>query len=274
MAEDRQSIIMAWRRANVTALNTRAQETMRQAGRLSGPELHAAGNRYQAGDRIVTLAPSAGGQLVTSQRGQVIAVLADARGLTLRMDDGQIHTLGPDEIGPDRLALGYATTVHRSQGATFDTAHLFADGGGRELGYVAMSRARQTVHVHAVANNIHQAVEDLAWDWSRERRQAWAIDTGTPQDQGRHPLEVEADQQTPGKLRAVLGRARLMAERAALAAVPDRAAPALRRRAASLDRHIQLLDQRLEPWKSPFGGHPVATPAETPAPERSTGPTI
>ena len=85
------------------------------------------------------------------------------------------------QIGPDRLAHGYATTVHRSQGATFDTAHLFADGGGRELGYVAMSRARASAQVHVVADNIGQAVEDLDWDWSRERRQFWAIDTGTPE---------------------------------------------------------------------------------------------
>jgi ATP-dependent exoDNAse (exonuclease V) alpha subunit len=274
-AEGRQSTIMAWRRANVTALNSRARETMRQAGRLSGPELQVAGNSYQAGDRIVTLAPSAGGQLVTSQRGQVTAVLADAGGLTVRMDDGHIHTLGPEQIGPDQLALGYATTVHRSQGATFDTAHLFADGGGRELGYVAMSRARQTAHVHAVADNIYQAVEDLTWDWNRERRQAWAIDTGTPEDQGRHPLEIEADQQTPGKLRAALGRARLKAERAALtAAVPDRSDPALRRHVASIDRHIQLLDQRLGPWRNPFASQPPSAPAETPAPEPGIGPTI
>jgi hypothetical protein len=58
------------------------------------------------------------------------------------MDNGQTCTLGPHDVGPDHLALGYATTVHRSQGATFDTAHLPADGGGRELGYVGMSAHR------------------------------------------------------------------------------------------------------------------------------------
>jgi hypothetical protein len=50
----------------------------------------------------------------TSQRGQVTAVHPDAGRLTVRTDDGQIHTLGPDQIGPDHLALGYATTLHRS----------------------------------------------------------------------------------------------------------------------------------------------------------------
>jgi UvrD-like helicase C-terminal domain len=190
-------------------------------------------------------------------------------------DDGHTHTLGPDQIGADKLAHGYATTVHRSQGATFDTAHLYADGGGRELGYVAMSRARDTAHVHALADNIDQAAEDLTWDWSRERRQAWAIDTGTPADRERHPLEIEADKQTPGRLRAVLGRARLKAERAAIAATaPDQPDRALQQQVTSLDRHIQLLDQRLQPPGDPFAGPPTWTPTETPTPDRSIGPTL
>jgi hypothetical protein len=275
VADGKQATMMAWRRANVAALNARAHQAMRQAGRLSGPELQVASNTYQAGDRIVTLAPSAHGQLVTSQRGQVVGVDPNGSGLTVRMDDGRTHALGPDQIGPDQLALGYATTVHRSQGATFDIAHLFADGGGRELGYVAMSRARETAHVHAVADNAHQAVEDLTWDWSRERRQAWAIDTGTPEHAGRHPVEIEADKQAPGKLRAVLSRARLRAERAALvAAASNQPDPALRRQVAGLDRHIQLLDQRLDPTSHLLTRQPFSTSVEAPGPERSSGPTL
>ncbi|HET6873484.1 MAG TPA: MobF family relaxase, partial [Acidimicrobiales bacterium] len=275
IAEGRQSTMMAWRRANVAALNARARQAMQHTGRLAGPELQVADNTYQAGDRIVTLAPSAHGQLVTSQRGQVIAVDTHAVRLTVRMDDGHTHTLGSDQIGPDKLAHAYATTVHRSQGATFDTAHLYADGGGRELGYVAMSRARDTAHVHAIADNVHQAVEDLTWDWSRERRQAWAIDTGTPTDQRRHPLEIEADKQAPAKLRTVLGRARLKAERDAMAATAhDQPDPNLRRQVANLDRHIQLLDQRLDPWKNPLAGQRAWTPANTPTADRSISPTL
>jgi UvrD-like helicase C-terminal domain len=164
---------------------------MAEAGQLSGPELRVGGNVYQAGDRVVTLAPSAHGQLVTSQRGRIVSVDPEEGRLTVRTDDGITHTLDREETGPDRLAHGYATTVHRSQGATFDTAHLFADGGGRELGYVAMSRAKASSHVHVVADNVAQAVEDLNWDWSRERRQFWAIDTGTPEvPVKRHPLEL------------------------------------------------------------------------------------
>ena len=168
------------------------------------------------------------------------------------MDDGSTHTLGPEETGPDRLAHGYATTVHRSQGATFDTAHLFADGGGRELGYVAMSRARASAQVHVVADNIGQAVEDLSWDWSRERRQFWAIDTGTPECRsGGTPLRSKPTSRSQQLLRAVLGRARLKAERAAVASLASHGQDADRRgQVAQLDSYISILGRKIESRKN------------------------
>jgi hypothetical protein len=55
--------------------------------------------------------------------------------------------MGLDDIGADRLAYGYAITAHRAQGTTVEVAHVLDDGGGRELAYVAMSRARNASHV-------------------------------------------------------------------------------------------------------------------------------
>jgi conjugative relaxase-like TrwC/TraI family protein len=173
--------LYAWRRANVVALNQRARAWMEATGRLSGPELVCpGGNGYRTGDRVVTLAPGPDGRLVTSQQA-VIAELDPSQGtLTLRTDDGQQVVLDADEAGADRLAYGYATTVHRSQGSTTERAHLFADGGGRELAYVAMSRARESTDVWAVADDLPQAVDDLRRDWSARSTPAWAIDTALP----------------------------------------------------------------------------------------------
>jgi hypothetical protein len=118
--------------------------------------------------------------------------------LTLRTDDGRHVHLGMDEAGSDRLGYGYATTVHRCQGSTTDRAHLYADGGGRELAYVAMSRARQSTHVWSVADDLPQAVDDLRRDWSTRRTPTWAIDTALP-DQGAVTREcfqaIPSDQQ-------------------------------------------------------------------------------
>src|SRR5207302_10234322 len=137
-----------------------------------------------------------------------------------------------DELARDRLAYGYAVTVHRSQGATVDVAHRLEDGGGRQLGYVSMSRGRQANTVHVVADNVDQAVEDLTRDWSVDHRARWAIDSGTP---ATDPLAVEHHDRAPAGMRASLHHARLEAERrAVLAAIPPDPSPAI----ARLDREL------------------------------------
>jgi ATP-dependent exoDNAse (exonuclease V) alpha subunit len=60
--------MLAWRRANVAELNHRARTRSATDGRLSGPVLVTeGGRRYQAGDRVVTLAPADYGRIVTSR---------------------------------------------------------------------------------------------------------------------------------------------------------------------------------------------------------------
>jgi conjugative relaxase-like TrwC/TraI family protein len=173
-----QTGLYAWRRANVDALNQRARQWMAATGRLCGPELVCpGGNAYRVGDRVVTLAPGADGRLVTSQRAVIATVDPAGEELTLQTEDGEHILLGKDEAGSDRLGYGYATTVHRCQGSTTERAHLFADGGGRELAYVGMSRARHSTHVWTVADNLAQAVEDLRRDWSTQRTPTWALDS-------------------------------------------------------------------------------------------------
>jgi hypothetical protein len=136
------------------------------------------------------------------------------------MDDDRRHVLEREATAADRLDHGYAVTVHRARGTTVDVAHRFEDGGGRELAYVSMSRARQRSTVHVVADDPDQAVEDLRRDWSTEQRQRWAIDTGTPTTDA---LAAEQEPAAPAELRWSLRRARLQAERDALVALipPD-----------------------------------------------------
>ncbi len=202
--------MFAWRRANVAELNRLARERMAAEGRLLGPELTAPGGaHYAAGDQIVTLAPAAEGQVVTSERGVVTAVELEQNRLAIEMEDGRRYWFEQEEVGQSQLAHGYATTVHRSQGATCDVAHVYVDGGGRELAYVAMSRARERTQVYLAADDLYQAREDLSRNWETERRWKWALDTGV----------VDAD--TPGVPSARISSLRqqaLQAERDAVAA--------------------------------------------------------
>ncbi len=218
LAAGKDAAMFAWRRANVAELNRLAREQMAAAGALSGPELTAPGGAaYRAGDRVVALAPGRGGQVVTSERGVVVSVDPEACCLVARMGDGREQVFEADETGAGRLAHGYATTVHRSQGATCGRGHVYEDGGGRELAYVAMSRAKEETHVYVAADDADQAADDLARSWAEERRWRWAIDTATP---------------------ASLRREALMAERAMLAAAVPPTLPQICARPA---RNVRLL---------------------------------
>ena len=172
--------LLAWRRANVAELNSRARAWMADTGRLTGPELDVAGISYRAGDKVVALARDRNAGLVTSQRATISHVDVDTTTVMLRTTDGHQVALTAGQLGADRLGHAYATTVHRFQGATVERAHLYADGGGRELAYVAMSRARQASTAYVVADDLDQTREDLTRDWATRRTPTWAIDTGLP----------------------------------------------------------------------------------------------
>ncbi len=225
-----EAVLLAWRRRDVAALNERARQHRIAAGAISGQDVEAdGGKRYAIGDRVVTLAPSGGRRFLSSERGTVVT--AAPQQLTIRFDDGRTEILSGEELAADRLDHAYAVTVHRMQGATVNRAHVLADGGGRQLAYVAMSRARATSHVYVTADDLDQAVEDLTIEWSADRRQRWVLDVDEPavDDRDRRPSLAH---RTESALRA----ARLRAEKEAIRAVAPDATDRLR----SLDLRIRL----------------------------------
>ena len=219
--------LLAWRRRDVAALNERARRRCRDAGVVAGPEVEApGGRRYAVGDRVVFLAPG-DGRWVTSERARVVGL--DGERITVAFDDGRRELLAGEDLGAERLDHAYALTVHRTQAATVERTHVLADGGGRELAYVAMSRARATSHVYVVADDVDQAVEDLTVGWRRESRQRWVIDTDEVAGDGR-PRRPDLDRRAGVALRL----ARLRAERDAVASVvPD------------AEARLRVLDARL-----------------------------
>jgi ATP-dependent exoDNAse (exonuclease V) alpha subunit len=166
--------LYAHRRTNVAALNQACRRRMADAGRV---DLQREVEGFAPGDRVVQLAPDHARGLVNSQRGIVADTHRHDRSVDVVWDDGRRITLSGDALDEHHFALGYATTVHKSQGATTDRAVLFADGGGRELAYVGMSRARLGTDLVTVADDVDQAIEHLRDDWHTERRERWLLDT-------------------------------------------------------------------------------------------------
>ena len=181
------SVLLAWRRDDVADLNRLARSHWDRLGHLQGDDIEITPGRWCAvGDRLVAVAPNPTAGIVTSELLTVTAI--DDHHLDGRTSDGRdVHVTG-DGLNAEHLDYGYALTVHRAQGATHDRAHVLATGGGRELAYVALSRAREHTNIHATADSLEQAVDDLHTDWSQTRHQRWVNDT--PAEVGRHPEPV------------------------------------------------------------------------------------
>jgi hypothetical protein len=122
------------------------------------------GNLASVGDEIVTRQND---RRLTTGSGAWVKN-GDRWTVTGRFDDGsltvrRLHRDGssggaivlPAGYVADHVELGYATTVHRAQGLTVDTAHavIDPDTATRELLYVAMTRG-------AVANHVYVGVEE------------------------------------------------------------------------------------------------------------------
>jgi conjugative relaxase-like TrwC/TraI family protein len=211
------TVLLAWRRANVAELNARAREVIEKAGRLHGPEVRApGGRRYRAGDKVVLLAPLSDAGLVTSERARVASVDERQESLTLLTEDGRRVCLSREDISAEHLDHAYAMTVHRTQGATTEVSHLLQDGGGRELAYVAMSRAREASFVYLVSDDLGQAKEDLVREWSSSKRPRWVSDLGSP---GLVVAPAVERQELSPERQYAIALAHLVAKREALLAV-------------------------------------------------------
>lgn len=198
--------MLAWRRDDVELLNQRARTAAIAAGRVHGPSVDAGDLEIAEGDQLIALQPIRRVGIVTSHRLNVTAIDPD-RGVVAVESAGELLELELSEVDRDRFAYGYATTIHRAQGATFDTCRLFAAGGTHQLAYVALTRARHQTVIHTMADTAEQAVEDLRADWARPDSQRWIIDDRPD------PLHGV---RTPRRVDVALERARLRAEHDAL----------------------------------------------------------
>lgn len=169
--EHKDKLMLAKTRAEVGLLNNLARAEMKVDGGLRNEVSIgvAAGKRELAeGDRILftkndrTLGVK-NGHLGTIERID-FDPSANVR-LAVRMDhDGSLVMVTPDAIqGKQRdaynhIEYGYAVTTHKAQGVTVD--HAFVLGlGNKEMGYVQMTRHRETCELFMTAKEIDQLEE-------------------------------------------------------------------------------------------------------------------
>ncbi|MFY9294879.1 MAG: Ti-type conjugative transfer relaxase TraA [Methylorubrum rhodinum] len=162
-----ETLILAQTNLDVFSLNEKAREALKAEGGLTDEArfVTARGERmFAAGDRVLFLEND---RRFGVKNGMLATVEAASSGrLTVRLDrdgmgDGERIEVRAEEYR--NLDHGYAATVHKAQGATLDRVHVLATPGmDRHLAYVAMSRHRHSVVLHA-------ARDDFIPEWARTR---------------------------------------------------------------------------------------------------------
>jgi len=155
----KRSLLIAADAGTVTDLNTRARNDLVAIGRVAaeGVEL-ADGTVAGRGDEIVTRRNAR--ELVTGstwvKNGDRWTVVDAHHGeLTVQRADGLKSITLPAEYVTGNVELGYATTTHRAQGQTVDTAHTVVTSPvmTREALYVAATRAREGNHLYVAVDD-------------------------------------------------------------------------------------------------------------------------
>lgn len=155
------AVMIARRIRDVGDLNARAREFLRAEGHLGEKEVSVGGERFAAGERIVTRVNNS--QVSNRERWEVVGVDAEQKYLKLRRlggDERQV-ILGPEylarrtERGEPAIQHAYALTTYATEGKTFESTFAFLDPGlSREDFLVAVSRNSGHVHAYGVAATV------------------------------------------------------------------------------------------------------------------------
>jgi conjugative relaxase-like TrwC/TraI family protein len=134
------ALMVAVNRRDVRALNLEARAILQRRGSIGADLISANGRAFALGEQVVCLRNASRFGVLNGTRGTVI----ELAGTDLLIDTATgLRSLPSRYIDAGHLDYGYATTVHKAQGATYDQAFVLAtESLTREAGYVAMSRAR------------------------------------------------------------------------------------------------------------------------------------
>lgn len=171
---DGSGVAMAHRRADVRALNTAIRSELQNRQRLERSHgLSAGANRGDGEDRGKSedggeltfqtnngkRAFAAGDRIIFLENNRDLAVKNGMLGTVEHVEKGKIIARLDGRSGDSVSILtdryqaidhGYATTIHKNQGATVDRSFVLASGTmDRHLTYVAMTRHRDSVQLYA-----------------------------------------------------------------------------------------------------------------------------
>lgn len=137
------ALMLAAHHDAVRDLNARARDRMAAAGRLELETIELGGREYAVGDQVLGLANDYRIGILNGTRATIAAIDERRHELHLRVAEDAVVRVPFAYAEAGHLAHGYATTIHKAQGATCDHALVLVDETmPREAIYTAMSRGR------------------------------------------------------------------------------------------------------------------------------------
>lgn len=194
---DGSRLVLAHRRVDVHALNQAIREARQERGELvgqldyqtsEGKRAFAAGDRllFRQNDRTLGVKNGMLGTVQHAGTGQLEVRLDSAKG------EGRGKLVAVDLASYAAVDHGYATTIHKSQGATVDRSWVLASGSmDRHLTYVAMTRHRDGVQLHAGKDEFQNSA-DLSLRLARGGAKETTLDYDSARYAQLRGLEMES----------------------------------------------------------------------------------
>lgn len=119
--------MLAGRRSTVEALNRLARQRLRTEGGLGTEEVAPGERAFAWGDTVIAGRNDYRLGLPNGSRGTVTAVDTRQVRVTVATNEGRTVDVPARYLAAGHLSHGYATTVHKAQGATVDTGLLLVE---------------------------------------------------------------------------------------------------------------------------------------------------
>jgi conjugative relaxase-like TrwC/TraI family protein len=148
-SEGAHALILASRRSAVADLNRRAHDLLAGKGQLGAVVLEKFDAAYAVGDEVLAHRNDYALGVLNGDRG----VVKGAREASLRVEfaSDRVVDLPVSYVEDGHLTHGYASSIHKAQGATCDQAFVLGDDSMTvEAGYTGLTRGRDRSQVYLV----------------------------------------------------------------------------------------------------------------------------